>query len=548
MQQRFLRLTSLGRFFSLFFLCFFLVVGCNTTTPNSQENPTSTTTARGDRVTLGTTDKPRTLDPADSYEIAGSAIIYNVCQTLYAYEPGTTDLKPLLATEMPEVSEDGLTYTISLRDDVTFHDSTPFNAEAMKFSLDRFIKNGGKPSFLLADIVEAIEAPDETTLIIKLKKPFAAFPALLGFSGTCAVSPEAYEIGEGKFNPNELIGSGPYTLTEFNSDTIRLDVFKQYWGNKPKNKGVDIQIYNDNSANLFNAVRTQAVDIASQSLDPDQIANLLEDTKEDKLQVIEAPGTAVSFISLNRNQQPLDKLEVRQAIASIVNRKLINERVLQGQADELYSLIPTSFDVYEPIFEKVYGDANVEKAKELLEKAGYSADNPAIVPIWFPASSNSRTLAAQTLQAFVDQELEGVLKIEPETVDGATFFKNVKEGIYPATMVFWYPDFLDADNYVQPFLSCEKGSVEGGCSEGGSQTQGSFYYSDRVNELIDAQRQETDAVKRKAIFKELQEILAEDVPYIPLWQNKEFLFVQNGVDGVQMDASQNIPFWEISKG
>ena len=547
MKKGFLAISPLGRFLSLFCLCFFLVVGCNTT-PSSQETPNTTATRSGDRVTLGTTDKPRTLDPADSYEIAGSAIIYNVCQTLYAYESGTTDLKPLLATEMPEISEDGLTYTIALRDDVTFHDDTAFNAEAMKFSLDRFIQNGGKPSFLLGDIVEAIEATDETTLTIKLQNPFAAFPALLGFSGTCAVSPEAYEIGEGSFNPNELIGTGPYTLAEFGSDTIRLDVFENYWGDKPQNKGVDIQIYNDNSANLFNAVRTSAIDIASQSLDPDQIATLLEDAEEDKLQVIEAPGTAVAFMSLNRNQEPLDTLEVRQAIAAIVNRQLIKERVLKGQADELYSLVPTSFDVYEPTFEKTYGDANVEKAKELLEQAGYSADNPAVVPIWFPASSNSRTLAAQTLQAFAEQELEGALKIEPETVDGATFFKNVKEGIYPATMVFWYPDFLDADNYVQPFLSCAKGSEEGGCSEGGSQTQGSFYYSDRVNELIDEQRQETDPTKRKAIFKELQETLAEDVPYIPLWQNKEYLFVQNGVEGVQMDASQNIPFWEISKG
>ncbi|MGK7926926.1 MAG: ABC transporter substrate-binding protein, partial [Spirulina sp.] len=542
MKKGFLALPPWGRFLSLFCLCFFLVVGCNTTT--SSDNPNSTATRRGDRITIGTTLKPRTLDPADSYEIAGLGIIYNVCQSLYAYEPGTTDLKPLLATEMPEISEDGLTYTISLRDDVTFHDGTAFNAEAMKFSLDRFIQNGGKPSSLLGDIIDAIEALDETTLTIKLQKPFAAFPALLAFSGACAVSPEAYEIGEGQFTPNQLIGSGPYTLAEFTSDTIRLDVFQKYWGDKPKNKGIDIQIYNDNSANLFNAVRTSAVDIASQSLVPDQIANLLEEAKDDKLQVIEAPGTAVSFMSLNRNQEPLDKLEVRQAIAAIVNRQLINERVLKGQADELYSLIPTSFEAYEPIFEKTYGDANVEKAKELLEKAGYSAANPAVIPVWFPSSSNSRANAIQTLQAFAEQELEGALKIEPETVDGATFFKNVGEGIYPATMVFWYPDFLDADNYVHPFLSCAKGSEEGGCSEGASQNQGSFYYSDRANDLIDEQRQETDSIKRKAIFKELQETLAQDVPYVPLWQSKEYLFVQNGIKGVQMDASQNIPMWE----
>ncbi|MDB9314937.1 ABC transporter substrate-binding protein [Spirulina sp. CS-785/01] len=539
---------SLLQFFSLFLCCFFLVVGCNTA-PSGENGDTATGNGEPttDRITLGTTLKPRTLDPADAYEIAGLNIIANLCDSLYTYKPSTTDLEPHLATEMPAISEDGLTYVIPIREDVVFHDGTALNAEAVKFSLDRFIQNGGKPSFLLADIVDTVEATGDYEVTIALKQPFAAFTALLAFAGTCAVSPEAYALGEGEFTPNEFVGSGPYKLAAFTSDSLRLDVNEDYWGEAPNNEGVDIQIYNDNSANLFNAFQTQAVDIAYQSLDPDQISNLLEGAEEGQWQAIEAPGTAVSFMALNRNQDPLDQPEVRKAVASIVNRDLINERVLKGQADPLYSLIPTSFTAYDPIFEEAYGDGNVEQAKQLLEEAGYTPDNPAVIEVWFPSGSATRSLAAQTLQAFAEQELEGSLQFDPKTVDGATFFQNIKKGIYPATMVFWYPDFLDADNYIQPFLSCAEGSEDEGCTQGGAATQGSFYYDERMNELIEAQRQAADESERLEVFGEIQERLAEDVPYVPLWQNKEYLFVQSGIEGVVMNASQDIPFSLIEK-
>ena len=536
---------SFAKFFSLFSLCFLLVVGCNSN--QSATNVDSETASSSDRVTVGMTIRPRTLDPADSYEIAGLNAIYNLGDTLYTYEPGTTELMPLLATEMPTVSEDGLTYTIPLREGVVFHDGTDFNAEAMAFSLQRFMENGGKPSFLLSDVVDNVEATGDDELTIQLKQPFAAFPSLLAFTGTAAVSPEAYTIGAGEFSPNIFVGTGPYKLAEFSSDSLQFEPFEDYWGEEPRNSGVDMQIYGDNSANLFNAFRTGAVDIAYQSLDPDQMKTLLEGTENEEWQAIEAPGTAVNFLVLNRQQPPLDQLEVRQAIASIMNRALLRDRVFQGQADPLYSLIPTAFEVSEPTFEAAYGDANPEKAEELLTEAGFSADNPVMVEIWYPSSSTPRSLTASTLKAYAEQELGGIIQFEPKAVEGATFFKNIADGIYPAALSNWYPDYLDADNFIQPLLSCTEGSTAGGCIEGSAQNQGSFYYSDRMNELISAQRQESDPAAREAIFTEIQGLLAEDVPYVPLWQNKEYVFVQNNLEGVMLNPAQSIPFWRIEK-
>ena len=535
------QLRKISRYLGLFLICFALTVGCNGNQPQQNNN-----TVDSNRISVGTTLKPRTLDPADSYELAGLNVIYNVGESLYTYELGTTEIKPLLATAMPQISEDGLTYTIAIRQKVTFHDGTPFNAKAMAFSLRRFTKNGGKPAFLLGDVVDKIEATGEYELKITLKQPFAAFPALLAFPGACAVSPQAYKIGAGEFTPNTLVSTGKYKLAQFKSDSISLNVNENYWGEKPANQGINIQIYAGNSANLFNSFRTGAIDVAYQSLDPQQVESLL-DGAEDKWQAVESSGTVVNYLVLNLQQEPLNQPEVRQAIASVINRALINERVLKGQAEELYSLIPTAFDAYEPTFDRVYGDANVTRAKELLAKAGYSVDNPAIVEMWHPSGSITRAIVADTIKAYTDQELGGAIQFIPNSVESASFFGNLSKGVYPAALVDWYPDFLDPDNYVQPFLSCSKGSPNLGCEEGAAQSRGSFYYSDRANQLIEQERQEQDPAKRQAIFVELQSILAKDVPYVPLWQTKDYAFAQNSIGGVAINPSQNFPFWTIKR-
>lgn len=535
-----------GRFLSLFVLCFSLVVGCNGNDP-AVETDTGETATASNRVTIGTTLKPRTLDPADTYELSALGIIYNMSDRLYTYELDSTELEPQLATELPTVSEDGLTYTIPLREGVTFHDGTPFNAEAMKFSLDRFIENAGKPSFLLGDIVESIEATGEYELTIQLKNAFSAFPALLAFTGTAAVSPEAYELGEGQFTPNTFVGTGPYQLTEFTSDAVRLDVFEDYWGEQPENEGVDIQIYGDNSANLYNSFRTGEVDVAYKSLDVDQIQDLLDNEASGNWQAIQVPGAEVSYMALNTQQEPLNDVQVRRAVASLIDRDLFTERALRGQSEGIYSMIPPSFEVYEPVFREAYGEVSPEEAQALLEDAGYSNDNPVIIEVWYPSGSASRNAVATTLDAYADQQFDGIIQFEPNSVESATFFGNIGNGLYPSSLVDWYPDFLDPDNYIHPFIYCAEGSESEGCQEGGAASQGSFYYNDRVNELIEQQRQEQDPEARQALLTEIQEIVAEDVPYIPLWQTKSYVFAQDDVSGVTISPSQDFPYWTIEK-
>ncbi|WP_346291096.1 ABC transporter substrate-binding protein [Sphaerothrix gracilis] len=529
---------------ALFSFGLWLIVACSPEPQSSDSAPAES--AAGGRVSVGTTLQARTLDPADAYEIFPGILLYNLGDRLYTYEPGTTDLVPQLATEMPEISEDGLTYTIPLREDVMLHDGTPFNAEVMAFSIERFMENGGRPAFLLADKIAAVEATGDYELTMTLQESFAAFTALLTFWGVTPVPPDTYEIAAGSFQPDTFIGSGPYKLASFSPDAIKLDVNQDYWGEAPSNEGVDIQIFTS-AANLYNTFRTGSVDVAYQTLDPDQIASLEREADSNDWTVIEAGTTVTNFLTLNQKIEPFDDVRVRQAVAAMIDRELINQRVFQGQAEPLYSLIPTSFDIYEPVFEEAYGDGNFDQARELLTAAGFSESNPFTLELWYPSSSTTRSIVATTLKESIEQGLPGLVNVEINSAESATLWENVEKGVYPTVLANWYPDYYDADTFIQPFMSCGEGSEAELCVKGESQDSGSFYFSDRANTLLSQQRSESDSQARQQIFKELQTLLQEDVPYVPLWQNKDYVFAQANVDGVEIQPTQQFLFWQIDK-
>jgi len=497
-------------------------------------------------MVLGTTATVSTLDPADAYGTFVGTLLYNLGDRLYTYKLGGSDLQPQLATALPTVSADGLTYRIPLRQGVQFHDGTAFNAEAMAFSIRRFIQNGGSPSFLLSDLVDSVQATSDTELTIRLKRPFAAFPALLAFSGLAAVSPKAYEIKEGSFQPENFVGTGPYKLGRFGNDQIRLDRFEDYWGGKPANSGIDIQFFSS-PANLFNAFRTGAMDVAYQNLAIEQIRRLQQDQPTSGWQIIEQSGSGIDYLTLNLLSPPLDRLEVRQALAAMIDRPLLQERVFQGQVEPLYSLIPSTLAVQQPVFKQVYGDRNVEKARTLLTQAGYSAAKPLKLEFWYRSNVVNDQLAAVTIKAVVQKWLGDLMQLDLKSVESTTAYKNLDKGVYPIFLLDWSPDFLDADNYIEPFMKCSKGSPKTGCQEGSSFLQGSFYYSDRANQLIDESRKAQQPDTRKQLFADLQTLLVQDVPFIPLWQNKDFLFAQKDVTGASLEVTQKVPFWTLSK-
>jgi peptide/nickel transport system substrate-binding protein len=521
-------------------LCLVLIISCGRSSPQAS-GPRS-----GDRLVLGTTATLSTIDPADAYSIFAGELLYNLGERLYTYKLGTTELVPQLATALPKISADGLTYTIPLRSGVVFHDGTPFDAKAMAFSLERFIKNAGGPSFLLADVIASVQPTAPLELTIKLTKPFAAFPALLAFSGACAVSPQAYTIGEGAFKSDQFVGTGPYKLVKFGNDSITLDAFDRHWGPKPANSGIDIQVFSS-PPNLFNAFRTGAVDVAFQSLALDHIRTLDQGKATAGWQVITQSGNGIDYLTLNTQSPPLNRVDVRRAIAAMMDRPLLRDRVFQGQIEPLYSLIPQGLAEQRPVFKTALGDRNETEAKSLLQAAGYSTTNPLKVELWYRSNLINDQLAAITLKAIARKKLGTLLQFDLKGIESTTAYRNLDKGAYPMMILDWTPDFLDADNYIQPFMDCTKGSAQTGCTEGASFGQGSFYFSDRANQLIAASRQESNPQKRQAYFSQLQDLLVQDIPFIPLWQSKDYLFAQRWIQGASLEATQKVPLWTLRK-
>ncbi len=550
-------------------LCFlsFFAAGCG--------DDKATGNSRAGWITVGTKEKPRTLDPADAYELSSLGIITNMGERLYTYDPGSTELKPQLAAALPKVSPDGLTYTIPIRQGVVFHDGTPFDAQAMVHSLKRFIVLGGSPSFLLSDRIDylrpnpqdkdqppqinadGLQATSKYELTIKLKQPFVAFPALLAFPGACAISPQAYPIkdakAEDKFKTDEdgFVGTGPYKLLPKKSeDRLEMVAFDKYWGTKPSNQGITVQIYLGSSSNLYNSFKTGAVDVAYLSLEPDQIRSLQENQKAKGWRVIEVDGNGTSYMMLNVTQKPLDNPLVRQAIAAMIDRPLLNNRVLYGQGKPLYSIVPNSFKESQDGFKAAYsnsqGGSDLEKSKALLKKAGFTAQKPARIQVWYPSSSASRKMIANFLRAYAKKKMDGLLVFETNAAERASFSKMLKTGAYPVAFQDWYPDFIDVDTYIQPFLECSKGTAQG-CKSGGSSEQGSFYNDGQMNKLIADQGKTQNPAERLKIITQIQNQTVRDVPQIPLWQTKDFIFARPGLTGVGTDPLQNLKYSTLKK-
>ncbi|MEO1396494.1 MAG: ABC transporter substrate-binding protein [Cyanobacteria bacterium J06634_5] len=538
---------KIGQYAGLFGLCLVLAVSCGPKNGQNATEPTGGTVGGGNRVSIGTTLNARTLDPADAYEIFPGILLYNMGDRLYTYAPGTSDLVPQLATDLPTISEDGLTYTIPLRDDVTLHDGTPFDAGVMAFSIQRILENGGRPASLISDKIASATAAETGELVITLKQPFAAFTSLLTFSGLTPVSPAEYQVEAGSFKPDNFIGSGPYKLGSFSSDVIKLDVNEDYWGEKPTNGGIDIQVFTS-AVNLFNTFTSGGLDVAYQTLDPSQIDKIQADAAGKNWSVVEAGSTVVNYLSLNQKIAPFDDLNVRKAVASMMDRQLISDRAFNGQASPLYSLIPPSFeDVYDPVFETAYGDGNYEDARKYLTDAGITEANPLEFEIWYPSASTPRSVAANTIKQAVEQNLPGLVNVEVSTAEAATLWENVEQGAYNSVLSNWYPDYFDPENFVQPFLTCDEGSAEDLCTSGSTQYNGSFYYSDKANDLVAAQNAEQDKANRDAIFSDLQALMVEDVPYIPLWQTKDYIFTTADVSDVAIEPNQQFLLWQIGK-
>ena len=483
-----------------------------------------------DTIVIGTTDKVISLDPAEAYDYLSVNVIQNVMDGLLRYKPGTTELEPALA-ESYTVSDDGLVYTFNIRQGVTFHDGSPLNATVVKWSIDRAIAMNGDPAFLLSEVVNRTEVTGDYQIKIYLKYPFSAFPSILAFTVAYPVTPTAYTTDE--FMTDNIVGTGPFKLAEFIRDQkIVLERYDNYWDSNylPKVKRVIIQFYSTSTA-LKNALDAGEIDIAYRTLTPEDINSYIANNGTNFI-ILEAPSPVIRYLVINVNR--VADVRVRQAIACAINRTKIVEEVFLGQAENLYSMVPRGMWSHIDAFLEKWGETNITKAIELLQEAGYSETNKLEIDLWYTPTHYGPTEDEVAEAIKTSLEATGLITVNIQNAEWAQYRENWRNGVMDMFLLGWYPDYLDPDDYLFPFLHSS-----------GAASLGSFYNDSTMDQLLENARKTSDIDERTDLYEQVQEKLAEDVPYIPLWQAKQYVVYKKGIVGVILDATQIFRYYTI---
>jgi len=311
------------------------VAGCGSSSDSSGDTETIRI-AYADQIAGG-------IDPAVFYSIEGDDLILGLYETLLTYEPDSTELAPGLAQSW-EISDDGRTYTFELQDDVTFHDGTPMDSEAVKASFERAIAVKGGPSYMLAQ-VDRIETPDPQTVVIELTQPVSAFLDYnASMYGPKVVSPTAVEENaEGddlakKWLSENAAGTGPYELTSYKpAGPFVLERFDEYWGEPAETETIEYTIV-PNIGDQILQLRSGQLDLLTHGIDPQQIPSLEEDPN---LQVQQFEAGIRPVLVLNYANEPFGSdPEAREAFVADADLPAVAEQVYGEAAAPATSSVP----------------------------------------------------------------------------------------------------------------------------------------------------------------------------------------------------------------
>jgi peptide/nickel transport system substrate-binding protein len=477
---------------------------------------------------IGTTDKVTDLDPAETYDFFTWEVFYNVSDTLVTYVPGKTELKPALAEAMPEVSADGKEYTFKLRKGMKFPDGTPVNSEAVKWSLERVARLKGSPEWLVTSFLDRVEIIDDLTFKIILLEPVGFFPYVLATTPWTPVSPKCYS--EDKIDSDSTCGGhGPYKIKRWERDVeLELEANPDYYGDKPKWPSIIVKFFAD-STTMRLALEKGEIDVAWKTLTPTDYEDL---RKKPEFKVIEGPGAYIRYICFNVTTPPFDDKRVRQAIAYAIDRDAIAEKVFLGTHQPLYSMVPIGMMGHIDAFPK----RDIEKAKALLKEAGFSAEKPLEMDLWWTPTHYGPTEADIATVFKENLEETGMIKVELPSAEWATYVDYLGAGTMPVFLLGWYPDYLDPDNYQWSWAETDA-----------SDDIGIFYSSEKMDDLLHRARLSTDLEERLKLYEESQKLWAEDVPTIPFTQGTLLVVTKKEVTGVTLAPYMLFPYFTLSK-
>ena len=488
--------------------------------------PPTTTTGEvaapvdGDWVLMRLSAEMEHLNPFTSQDLYSSTINGLIFETLLELDNTTIKLKPKLAG-MPEVSEDKLTYTFTLRQDVTFSDGVPLNAHDVKFSYDVVMDpttDAPHARNYYQDVV-ACEALDDYTVRFTCDKPYFRHALVIGLLD---VIPK-HIYGEGDFNnhPNNRnpIGSGPYILEKWTTgQQLTLVRNENYWGEKPHIlKRIYKIITNDDAA--FQVLSRLEMD--TMDMQPEMWVNRASKPAfEAKFNKFAYYRPSYNYIGWNMRVPQFESSTVRRALTMLLDRELILEEIYYG----LGRVTTGNFFIDEPEYDKDIQPwpFDPSQAKLLLDEAGWSdTDGDGIrdkdgIPFKFELLMTNATPEGEAIATVFQEELKRAgIEMTIRQLEWATFLQSVKEQKFDASMLGWslapYPDPYQLWHSSQ--------AVKNGSNAVG-------FVNDEADRIVEQARLEFDHAKRIAMYHRFHEIIHEEQPYTFLFCRQLLVTVQ----------------------
>lgn len=462
---------------------------------------------------------PRSLDPALSTDVPTGRAVGYLFDGLTRFTPDARVI-PALATSW-DVSPDGSVYTFHLRRGVTFTDGTPFVARQVAKSwqrvLDPKVRGGrGWPLYPILGAKEfadgkgitipGIATPNDSTVVVTLKEPFAIFPKLLAMP-VASIAPDAIPANFGE----RPVGTGPWKLVEWKHDDYLLFVPNAtYWGGAPTADSLKARIISEPSTAV---AEFQSGNVDVLQVPQGEIRDWELDTERRKL-LASTPALELVYVAINTTRGPLADVRVRQAINHSIDRRTIVRNLIAGRGELAAGVIPSQLPGSDKT--RIGYQFDTLRAKQLLREAGFP--NGIDVDLW-TSTTPIFVRIAETLQGYL--ALSGI-RAKIVQRESAAAREAARKGQTDLFVKDWYADYPDAENFLYPLLHSANKGVGGNVS---------YFQNPQFDSLVTASRREQDEVKRVALYRQADELAFREAPMVFLYFYNELYAVQPWVKG-----------------
>ena len=470
-------------------------------------------------VIVGVRTGPNNLDPRFGTDETSQRIDQLIFSSLMDIGD---DLRvtPTLAERLD--NPDPLTYIAVLRHGVKFHDGHEFTAKDVVYTYGQMLD----PAFLSPykgafRMLKSVEALDDYTVKFALKEPFGAFPIQL-------VLPPIVPAGAGADLGAHPNGTGPYRFVRYDvDDQVILAPFADYFEGTPRNAGIVIRVIPDDTMRGLE-LRKGSIDLVVNDANPDIVHEL---EQEGRFRIVKAPGLDFSYLGMNMRDPILSDRRVRYAIGYAIDRGAIVDYLRRGLARPATGLIPSQAWAYEPdIFQFTHDPA---RAKQLLDEAGYTdPDGDGPMPR-LRLSLKVSNVEEYLLQATViQQQLRDVgISLDVRSYEFATMYADVIKGNFQMYGLIWTGGaMVDPDILRRVFYSTQ--TPPAGFNRG-------HYSNPEVDRLLDLAGAATSESERKKYYGDAQKLIAEDAPYISLWNRTNVAVAQRTLTGLHLNTVGN---------